>query len=162
MCYRIDRREQLLQVVRLPRRRLQAEANLRLYARINESCEQNSGLIVPRLDERAIIYRSPDWLVDTIAGPDCPIREADLAPNRVPACRQAVRVKSLCCRIAVVGRNVHETIAERRDFPRGLVKTDQLVGKHSSGPTLFYARQQVLSTQSTCSAGRVSWPSRPT
>jgi hypothetical protein len=94
------------------------EADLGLNPRIDEAVQRHRRLIVLGLDKRAIVDRAPDGLVHAVAVPDRPIGKADLAADRTPVKRNAMRVQGLRRRIAIVRRHSRESVGERRHFPR--------------------------------------------
>ena len=64
-------------------RRLQAEADLGLDARLRQAGERHHATRCRRrADQRAVVDRAPDRLVDAVARPDAAVGEADLAADR--------------------------------------------------------------------------------
>ena len=71
--------------VRAARRRLQAEADLGLDARVEQAVERNRASIARSEARGAVVDRAPDRLVNAVARPDGAVGEADLAPEGLPA-----------------------------------------------------------------------------
>src|SRR5207344_856885 len=99
---------------------LQPEADLRLDARVRQAGEPDDGAITFGTDQRAVVDRSPDRLVDAVARPDGAVGEADLAADRLPSLRQAVAVQRTRRLITLRRRETGVGIGERWCYARRL------------------------------------------
>jgi hypothetical protein len=102
---------------------LELERDLGLDARLREATELDARPVFFRLNQRAVVDRAPHRLVDAVALPERAVRESDLAPERLPALRDAMRVQRTRAGVARFRREARIALAEARHDRRGLMHT---------------------------------------
>ena len=88
----VDAAEQFRHFARR-RNALQLEGDLGLDARLRKAAQLDRGAVLLRFDHGAVVDRAPHRLVDAVAFPKRAVSESDLAPERLPAAREAMRVQ---------------------------------------------------------------------
>src|SRR5271165_3062201 len=115
----IDAAEQGLFVHAGRRRGGQSKHDLRLDPRLGQTAQRNVQTLFRQVMARAVVDVSPHWRMDVVFGPDGPVGETDLAPDRPLSARLPPRPNLSGDPICLVQAEFRPTGGERRNLTAG-------------------------------------------